>query len=307
MGEAAEDLRDERQERGASRDAYYREEAQDRRLDRGIRGERYQDFEREELVDQREDRRQERDIDDQVCLKRTAFLGGAFASEEDRAFRRIVEREVREEKLVQYQELIRQCQDRIREYHTVEDWLDEIRRSDFNADMIEKVRTQAREDRLQFVTRRSQGQLLAERSNWNEEERKVLRNLAELTEFEESAYDDVLLACDNAEPEKLETALETMRFCEIRAGEVLKRIPRLATQQNHKYDNADSLRYVLQFGMTGAKYAAFAAPVMFIGGCLAGDGFAVGTGFSTALFTVMLGAAGGAVFGYFKGKVEGGK
>ena len=182
MGEAAEDLRDEREERGASRDAYYREEAQDRRLDRGIRGDRYSKFEREELIDERYDRRQEREIDDHVRLQRSAFLGGVFASEEDRAFRRIVQRESREEKLDQYRELIQQCEDRIREYHTMEDWLDEIKRSGFEADTIEQVRAEARERRLSFITQQSQVGLLTERTNWTEEERKVLNDLAYVRE-----------------------------------------------------------------------------------------------------------------------------
>jgi hypothetical protein len=308
MGEAAEDLRDEREERGASRDAYYREEAQDRRLDRGIRGDRYSKFEREELIDERYDRRQEREIDDHVRLQRSAFLGGVFASEEDRAFRRIVQRESREEKLDQYRELIQQCEDRIREYHTMEDWLDEIKRSGFEADTIEQVRAEARERRLSFITQQSQVGLLTERTNWTEEERKVLNDLAYVRE-EESVYDDILRACDTADPDKLESALANLKACVADVGDVLRRIPRLAAGQQRKYNNSDSLGQVLQGGLTGGKYGVFATPVTFIGGCvagLAGGGFLAGlsTGFTIAILTVPIGFAVGGAIGFFKWKAE---
>ncbi len=306
--EATEDLRDEREERGAYRDSYYREEAEDRRTDRNIRGDRYYEIDREELLDKRDDRRQEREIDDRVRLERTAFLGGVFASKEDRAFRRIMEREVREEKLGQYQQLIQQCQDRIKEYHMMEDWLDDIRRSDFNTETIEEVRTEVREQKLQLLTRRSQNELLTERSNQNAEERKILKSLTDLTVFEESVYDDVLIACDTAELKNLESALETVRFCGAQAGDVLRVIPRLAAGQKRNYDNSDALQSILQVGLTGAKYAGLVAPVTFIGACLAGDGFFnVGQGFSAAILTVMIGGAVGGAIGYFKWKEGEGK
>ena len=301
--EATEDLRDEREERGAYRDSYYREEAEDRRTDRNIRGDRYYEIDREELLDERDDRRQEREIGDRVRLERTAFLGGVFANKEDRAFRRIMEREVREGKLGQYQQLIQQCQDRTKEHHMMEDWLDDIRRSDFNTDTIEEVRTEVREQKLQLLTRRSQNELLTERSNRNAEERKILKSLTDLTVFEESVYDDVLIACDTAELKNLESALETVRFCEAQAGDVLKTIPRLAAGQKRNYDNSEALQSILQVGLTGAKYAGLVAPVTFIGACVAGDGFFnVGQGFSAAILTVMIGGAVGGAIGYFKWK-----
>ncbi len=342
FSEISEDIRDERDERRAYRDAYFREEAEDRRLDRGIRGDRYYEVDREELIDQRDDRRerrsldreeqvdlhgdrrerraidrekrleqrydrlQDREIGDRVRLQRTAFLGGAFASEEDRAFRRIMEREAREEKLGQYHQLIQQCEDRIKEYHMIEDWLNDIRQSDFNTDTMEQVRSEVREQKLQLLTRRSENDLLTEQSNWNAEERKVLKSLTELTAFEESVYDDVLIACDTAELKNLESALQTVRFCGSQAGEALKSIPQLAAGQKRSYSSADANRSIMRFGFMGLKYSGFVAPLMFVGGCIAGDGFAVGQGFGAALLTVLIGGGAGAAFGYFKWKSEGG-
>ena len=318
--EAMGGMRDERDDRRAYRDAYFREEAEDRRLDRDIRGDRYFEVDREELLDQRDDRRQrraidreelldqrddrqeEREIGDRVRLQRTALFGGIFASEEDRQFRKIKEREARERKLGQYQQLIQQCEDRIKEYHMMEDWLDEIRRSDFNSDTIEQVRSEVREQKLQLLTRRSENDLLTGQGNWNAEERRVLKNLTELTAFEESVYDDVLIACDTAELKNLESAQQTVRFCGSQAGEVLKRIPQLAAGQKRSYDNSDANQSVMRFGLMGLKYSGLVAPLMFIVGCVAGSGFAVGQGFGAALLTVLIGGGAGAAIGYFKWK-----
>ncbi len=345
--DAREDRKDDREDRRASRDAFYREEAADRRLGRDIKEDTYYEINREELLDQRDDRRLEREfgreelleeqedrrrareVQDRVLLRRGSSI---FASDEEVELRRIVERDLRQEKVSQYQQLIQQCKDRIREFHTMEDWLDEIKQSGFEADTREKVRVEARERRLSFLTEQSQVGLLNEHNNWNAEERKVLNDLAYVTEQEDSVYDDILRACDTADPDKLESALANLRACEADAGEVLRRIPRLVTGQQRRddklggirpilsrvvprkadrqepsYDDSDAIRSVLRGCLAGAKWGAIASPIAFLGGCAVGiatDGFfaGFGQGLTWAILTPIIGGALGGAIGFFNFK-----
>ena len=306
MGEAAEDLRDEKEERRASRDAFYREEAADRRQDRDIRGERYAEFEREELLDERCDRREEREISDHVRLRRSSLFGGAFASEEDRAFRRIKQREAREDKLGQYRGFIQQCERRIREYHTVEDWLLDLMQSGFGEDAVGEIRAEARERKLSLMSEQSQVRLsVAHRLG--REERQVLIDQDNVMELEGMVYDDILLACDTRDVNRLESALANLRACNKDVEDVLMRIPRMAARQQRKYNSSDTLGYVLQFSFKGLKIGTFLAPVALVAGCTVGlgggDGFwaSFGSGFAWAFVSILLGGAVGAVIGIIKG------
>ena len=294
LDEAAEDRRDERadrrEEREEIRDArrsYYREEAADRRLDRNIRADQYHEFQREEQLEQRHDRRLDRAIGDQVRMERSSRFGGLFATEEDRAFKRIMQKEDREEKLGQYRQLIQQCSNRLQEYQHLEDWLSDVRRANFNADTIARVRTEIRENQREAGNHLAQMRLLNEQTNWNAEERNVLDALDEVNQLEERFYRSVIRACDEENPESLGYALEDLEACRARVSELqTRRIPGLVSDQQNEIDHSDQFGYVAQgAGRTLRKFWLPAIIVGFVGGC--GIGFATG-GFLNAVTTALI-------------------
>ena len=307
-GEAAEDRREEREDTRDARRSFYREEAEDRRLNRQIRADTYQEFQREELLDQREDRREEREISDRVRLERGSRFGGVFATEEDRAFKQIQDRRAREEKREKYRELIQQCEDRQREYHQTEDWLHAIKRSDFSQEVIAEVRTQVRELQRESLAHAVQTRLLNEQVNWNEEERRVIGDLGRVSELEERIYGDVLRACDDKDPNKLDYALDNVRACDANVRELLRRIPDLAAEQQREVEYSGQFGYVIQgVGRTFRRFWLVAILVGFVAGCgigFATDGF-VGA-LTTSLFLPFLAlpalALIGAVIGYLEWK-----
>ena len=285
--ELAEDRREEREETRDARRSYYREEAADRRLERDIRSDQYHEFQREEQLEQRYDRRMDRAIEDQVRMERSSRFGGLFASEEDRAFKRIMQKEDREEKRGQYRQLINQCEDRIQGYHQMEDYLNDIRRSDFSADTIAEVRADIRESQREAGTHLAQMRILNEQTNWNAEERKVLDALDEVNQLEERVYRNVLRACDEENPDSLGYALDDLETCRARVAELQsRRIPGLVTDQQSEIDHSDQFGYVMQgAGRTVRKFWLPAIIVGFVGGC--GIGFATG-GFLNAVTTALI-------------------
>ena len=109
---------------------------------------------------------------DRMALRRGASL---FASDEDVERRRILQEVRREEKVSSYQQIIQQCEGRIRQYHSMEGWLGEVKQSGFESGAMEHVRSEVRARRLSFLTEQTQIGLLLQQSDWNANERRVAR------------------------------------------------------------------------------------------------------------------------------------
>ena len=330
--EAREDRREEREERREEREEsrdirrlHLREEAADRSLEREIRADRYQEFEREELFGQQEDRRIQREdqriereyrrqdtrrgreFDDQVRLERISRFGGAFATDDDRAFKKVLQNEARIEKLEHYRELIQQCDDRLVEYHRMEDWLGEFKRAGLSENNVALLRTETRERQRESMTQISRARLLSQQANWDEAELSVLRNLDSLSDQEDRVYRDVLRACDEGNPEMLDRALMNLETCVASLGEITRRIPELASQRQREYDHSDLFGRVAQGAGKALKYGLYAAPVAFIGGCgmgwaSGGFGGSVAGAFMLTFFTFPAAALIGAGIGYWDWK-----
>lgn len=323
--EAAEDRRYERENRREGREglrdarrSYYEEEAADRSLGREIRGDRYREFERQELFGQREDRRiereyrrqdtrRERELDDRVRLDRIARFGGIFATDDDRAFKKVLENEARNEKLEQYRELIQQCDARLLEYHRIEDWMGEFKRAGVSDNNIALLRTETRERQRESLTHVAQVRLMSQQTNWDEAERSVLRNLDNLSELEDRVYRDILRACDEENFQILDSAQANLEACIASLGEMTRKIPELASQRQREYDHSDLFGRVAQGAGRALKYSLYAAPVAFIGGCgigwaSGGFGGSVAGAFMLTFFTFPVAAMVGAGIGYLDWK-----
>ncbi len=318
--EAREDRQYGREELRDARRSYYEEEAADRSLERDIRADRYREFEREEMFGEQEDRRiereyrrqdtrRERDIDDQVRLERISRFGGMFATDDDRAFKKVLQNEARSEKLEQYRELIQQCDSRLLEYHRTEDWLGEFKRAGFTENNIALLRAETRERQRESLSHVARARLLSQEHDWDEAERSVLRNLDGLSELEDRFYRDVLRACDEEDPEMLDRALTSLETCVASLGETTRKIPEMASQRQREYDHSDLFGRIAQGATKALRYSVFAAPVAFIGGCgigcaAGGFGGSVAGAFILTFFTFPIAAMVGAGLGYLDWKTS---
>ena len=157
---------------------------------------------------------------------------------------------------IQYDLVIEQCRARIRHYETLENWLLSIQQSGFNAASIAEVRDVAREGRLSAITHQVREDLSVQQGNQDNPLRPVLEILVALNSEDEYVYDTVLLVCDTAEPNNLESALATVRYCQSRAEQALRMVPELVTRQQRRDAANAAMKAAFKGGGIGAAVGA---------------------------------------------------
>ena len=197
-----------------------------------------------------------------------------------------------------YDLLIEQCSNSIQHYERIEDWLTTIQQSGFDADTIAEIRSFAREERVSAITRQVHDNLSIQEGNQDEAFRPVLDILAELNLHDESVYDSVLLACDTARPEDLETALATVKLCQSRAEQGLRMVPDILARQQRREIDAAAVHGALKGGAIGAAIGAVVGFVSCIAVTLGPP--TIDDGRNTFVACVFITCALGAVIGYLR-------
>ena len=193
--------------------------------------------------------------------------------------------------------LIQRCRRRIEKYQELEDWLTQVQQSDFDAETIATIRGLAREERLLAITRQVHDEMYTQAGDQYAGFKPVLDILSELNLQDESVYDSVLFACDTGEPEALETALATVRYCQARAEEALRAVPEaMALQRRLRFEN-ELLGTTFRTGCLGTVVGGMAGMLACVGVC-ANSNF--DAGFLTFVVCSLIGGGLGVFIGYKK-------